>query len=124
MFEFLEEVLFMKLLFLRKTKIKLSRLLKHNFKRFFMHAKFFQQKKVPTSTTTQQLNRHFFKSSIKANSFKPVVAFFFENFRRQVGGRSDDRPPERLLADDAGEPEVAQLQLKFYVCKKIMFTLT
>lgn len=41
-----------------------------------------------------------------------VVAAAPDHLRGQVSGRAHDRAAERLLTDDAGEAEVAQLHLK------------
>lgn len=43
---------------------------------------------------------------------RAVVAAAADHLGRQVGWRPHDRATERLLADDAGEAEVAQLHLR------------
>ena len=43
---------------------------------------------------------------------RAVVAAAADHLRRQVGRRAHNWAPERLLADDAGEAEVAQLHLR------------
>lgn len=43
---------------------------------------------------------------------RAVVAAAADHLGRQVGRRAHDRAAERLLADDAGEAEVAQLHLQ------------